>query len=90
MNKNMVNSKYNNPLECFTVHGEKTIGDYSYVLLVDETGQALIEQVASDNSTIMFKEMPNPDTDQKSVIASAITTFWATPDSGTFVYLFQL
>ena len=86
----MILSKYGNPLQNFVTHGAKTIWDYQYVLLIDETGQTLIEQIASDNSTILFNLMATPDTDQKNLIAQAITTFWATPDAGPFKYLFEL
>lgn len=88
----MIRSKYGNPLDNFIVHGEKTIsGDTNtYVLLVDETGQALIKKISSDNNTILFSEMASPNSTQDNVIAEAITTFWADPSMGPFYYLFQL
>lgn len=89
----MIRSKYGNPLENFIVHGSKTIsGDsHTYILLVDETGQALIEKFSSDSSTILFTEMVNPNSSQNNVIAEAITTFWNGDISAySYVYLFQL
>lgn len=86
----MLKCKYDNPLSNFICHGTKVISGFTYILLVDETGQTLIEQIASDNSTILFNQMPPVNSDQKNVIASSITEFWATPATGPFVYLFQL
>ena len=86
----MLKSKYANPLDSFVVHGEKVISGYTYILLVDESGQSLIKRVSSDNSSIMFSEMSNPGSFQQDVIAAAITAFWASPTTGNFVYLFQL
>lgn len=87
----MLKSKYANPLDSFVSHGVKTesAGD-QYVLLVDETGQAVIEFISANTNTIKFAEMPNPGSDQANVIAAAIDTFWLDPTSKTYVYLFQL
>ena len=87
----MLKSKYGDPLENFDFHGYKTIGGYSYVLLVDETGQTLIQRTSADSSTVMYTLMDVPPSDQKNVIAQAITTFWAgSIASYSYVYLFQL
>lgn len=89
----MLKSKYANPLDNFITHGVKTVsGDsHSYILLVDEQGQALIQQITSDQSTILFTEMTQPNSDQKNVIADAITAFWSGDVSSySYVYLFQV
>jgi hypothetical protein len=77
----MIESKYTDPLENFICHGTKTIGNYLYVLLIDETGQTLIQQVANDQSTILFVRKPN---------ASNIESYWnadITTYSYTYLYL---
>jgi hypothetical protein len=89
----MLKSKYANPLQNFVCHGvQNPSGDnHSYVLLVDESGQAVIQQISSDQKTIMFCEMTAPVSVQQNVIAAAITAFWtADVTSYTYVYMFQL
>lgn len=90
----MLKSKYNNPLEPFVFHGIKQgqSGDnHQYLLLIDEAGQTLIEQIASDSSTVLFCEMPNPETSQENLITEAINIFWnGDIGSYSYVYLFQL
>ena len=89
----MLKPKYNNPLDSYVAHGSKTVSgdDHTYVLLVDETGSALIQQISSDSSVILFTEMANPNSTQQNVIAQAITNFWnGDVSSYSYVYLFQL
>lgn len=77
----MLKTKYNNPLEGFVVHGVKEIGSYTYVLLVDMTGQTIIKRVATDNSTIMFALKEEGVT---------IPVFWAGATSHEYKYLYQV
>lgn len=86
----MLKSNSINPLDNFVTHGIKRIDAFTYVLLIDEAGQTLIQRIASDNSTILFNLMPAPESESKDSIAGAITQFWATPDAGPFVYLYQV
>lgn len=87
----MLKSKYDNPLDPFVIHGSKTVGDFVYYLLVDEQGQGLIQQVASDESTSLFCEMTPLVNPTKAQIATAITAFWGgTIQNYAYVYLYQL
>lgn len=89
----MLKSKYANPLANFVTHGVQSPSsdNHTYVLLVDETGQAVIQQISTDQKTIMFCEMPNPGSDQQNAIAAAISAFWmADVTTYTYVYMFQL
>jgi len=87
----MVQSSYKNPLDNFVAHGVKTVSSYQYILLVDEKGQAVIERVASDSSTIMFCKMARPpaEVDTFTEQADAIDDFWTSPETKTYQYLFQ-
>ena len=89
----MLKSKYASPLDNFVCHGVKSnLGDFNtYVLLVDETGQTLIEQVSADQSTILFCAMPTPASSQQNVIAAAINAFWAgNINEYSYGFLFQI
>jgi hypothetical protein len=102
----MLKSKYANPLTPFQCHGTKTVtGGETYVLMVDDQGQCLIEQVGVNANTIMFAEMPQPAgtthtgptgeiipvPPTETVIAAAIAAFWAADVTAySYVYLFQL
>lgn len=85
----MLKTKYANPLEGFVCHGVIT-DSFTYVLLVDMTGQALIRRITSDQTQMLYSIMPNPNTDNKAQIAEAIQVFWANYSAGPFQYLFQL
>jgi hypothetical protein len=101
----MIISKSDSPLDAFTCHGIKTISGASYLLLVDETGNTLIQYVSSDNTTILFNLMPHvPDSTVTSSIgivqnlpptmaqiSTAITNYWAgTIQNYSYTYLFLL
>jgi hypothetical protein len=90
----MLKSKFGNPLIEFVPHGIETavIGDqtYTYVLLIDMSGQALIRRISQDQSEIVFCQMADPGTDDKSEIADAIAAFWTDYTAGPFTYLFQV
>lgn len=101
----MLKSKYNSPLDTFAVHGIKVISGANYLLLVDETGNTMIQYISSDNTTILFNLMPHvadrtetssiditqnvPPT--KAQIATAITNYWAGAiQNYSYTYLFLL
>ena len=90
----MLKSRFGNPLTDFVAHGVQTavIGDqtFTYVLLIDMYGQALIRQINQDQSQILYCQMPDPGTDDKSEISDAIEAFWVDPTVGPFKYLFEL
>jgi len=87
----MIISKYNCPLDNFSIHGVKTISSYDYVLLVDKQGQTLIKRVSSDGTDIKFTKMTITNDTTFSDIATTIDNFWsATIANYTYVYLFQL
>lgn len=77
----IITSKYKDPLENFVCHGMKTSGSYNYVLLIDETGQTLIERIKTDNTEILFTRKAD---------ATDITAYWAadfTAYSYTYLHL---
>ena len=78
----MIQSKYKNPLPNFVGHGVKTAGNYSYFLLIDMTGQALIQRIKSDSSEILFYKKP---------VDTSIADFWADPSAydDSYAYLFE-
>lgn len=82
-------SKIQNPIDEFTAHGVKTVGDYQYVLLVDGEGACYIERVATDESSIKFCKMPHVDHTTFAEIATQIDAFWVSPESHSYVYIFQ-
>lgn len=90
----MLKSKFGNPLTYFVAHGlaTSTVGDqtYTYVLLIDMSGQALIRRINQSQSEILFSQMADPGTDDKAEIADAIAIFWADYTAGPFTYLFQV
>ena len=85
----MIKSEATSPLDTFVAHGVKTIDAYMYILLVDQKGQALIERVALDQSTIKFAAMPVSVHTHYTDIALDIDAFWASPTSYTYSYLYQ-
>lgn len=87
----MITSKYSDPLNNFVNHGVKTVSAFDYILLIDQTGQTLIERVASDGTSIMFAKMPVPASTSYPDIATAISSYWsASIENYTYAYLFQL
>lgn len=85
----MITSKYSNPLDSFVSHGVK-VDTYTYVLLVDETGQALIQRIDSDTTHIKFARMADPGTTSPDAVAAAIDTFWNSYSTQAYKYMFQL
>lgn len=85
----MLESKYTDPLEAFVVHGIKTVTSYDYVLLVDKSGKAVIKRIASDSSDIKFTAMHSSSIVFDN-IATDIDSFWVSPESHTYKYIFQL
>lgn len=61
----------------FIVHGVKVIGDYTYVLKIDIEGQTIIQQIKSDDTTILFCAKPD---------GMSIVNFWADPTASGLVY----
>lgn len=86
----MLKTKYNSPLDGFVCHGVISNGGFTYVLLVDMTGQALIRRITADQTEMIYSLMPSPNTDNKVQIGNAIQQFWANYSAGPFQYLFQL
>lgn len=90
-----------NPLGNFVIHGVLTVsaGD-TYILMVDDTGQAVIKYVSENNLNIRYTEMTPvtlpevngiPVAPSKDSIATAIVAFWNGPiTSYNYVFLFQL
>ena len=74
----MIEAKYLNPIKNFQSSGVKTVGDYTYVLLISLDGQVLIERVKSDNSEIKFAKKPS---------ATSIETFWEDPTVHTYDWI---
>ena len=64
----------------FTNHGVEIDASYTYVLLVDFSGQALIKRVKSDNTEIRFA-LKADGTD--------VDTFWANRASEEYKYIFE-
>ncbi len=65
----------------FITSGVKEIGSYTYVLLIDLSGQTLIKRVKTDQSEIKFVEKTT----------GTIEDFWADPvTSKTYVWIHQI
>ncbi len=62
--------------KAFTVSGVKEAGGYTYVLMIDFAGFALIKRISSDESEIKYHCLndPNPE---------SIDAFWADPTTHT-------
>jgi hypothetical protein len=85
----MASSKIQNPIDEFVACGMQTIGLYSYILLVDGTGQCYIERIATDNSSFKFAKMPEPVTSGFDAAEVAIDAFWVDPTAHVYKYLFR-
>ncbi len=60
----------------FTVSGVKEAGGYTYVLLIDFAGLAIIKRINSDESEIKYHCINDPDSE-------TIDNFWADPEVHT-------
>lgn len=60
----------------FTTSGVKEAGGYTYVLMIDFAGFALIKRINSDESEIKYHSLHDPDLE-------TIDAFWADPTTHT-------
>lgn len=77
----MLTSSYCNPISNFQAHGIKTIGLYQYILGIDLAGTVIITRLKPDGSELLFTRMP---------VGTDIATYWASPDSYNYYYIYQL
>lgn len=61
-------SKNKNPLPEYVVHGVVESGGYTYVLLVNNTGESIIQRILADNTEIKYAKKDSTTT---------IDIFWA-------------
>ena len=76
----MLNPKTVNVTKGFIVSGVKEIGDYTYVLQIDLSGQTIIKRVKSDNSEIKFVEKTE----------GTIENFWTDPTVHTYKWIYEV
>lgn len=79
--KMVVKAKYKNPLPEFISHGVKILGNYTYVLKIDLTGQTIIQRINSDQSEILFTKK----TDETN-----ISDFWIDPTVHSYKYFYLI
>lgn len=82
----MIKSKYLDALSNFVAHGIKTVGDYDYVLLVDQTGQTIIQRIYTDSTEILYCKMPDTTFTTFAAVKTQIDAFWVNPASTDKVY----
>ncbi len=75
-----LNPKTVNVTKGFITSGVKEIGDYTYVLQIDLSGQAIIKRIKSDNSEIKFVEMTE----------GTIDTFWTDPTTHEYKWIHKV
>lgn len=77
----MLKAKYNNPLINFVIHGMKEIDGYTYLLLIDKSGQTVGQRINADSSEGLFALKDDQET---------ISEFWTDIADKDFTYLHQL
>ena len=76
----MITPKGVNIDKALTVSGVKDIGNYTYVLLIDFAGLALIKRIKSDNTEIKYYKIPSGEMDVD----------WASPETQDYVWIHQV